>query len=448
MDKMTAAGVNDTAIRIFADYHRQLADGSTGLIGEETIDPIGEVERLDSLVERPEDSEAFARTVMVRLNGGLGTSMGLSKAKTLLPVRDGLTFLDIIARQILAARRRYGVRLPLVLLHSFNTREDSLAALARYPDLPVPGLPLDMVQSQEPKLRADDLMPVDWPANPSLEWCPPGHGDIYPTMLDSGILDQLIDAGFRYANVSNSDNLGAAPSAPLAGWFARSGAQFAAEITPRTPMDVKGGHVARRKADGRLILRETAQTAPADMTYFTDPAVHPYASTNNLWFDLLALRDVLTARHGVLGLPLIRNAKTVDPKDPSSTAVVQVESAMGAAIEVFERATAIVVPRSRFLPVKTTNELTLLRSDVYDWGDDDVPRATVSPLPVVTLAEPYKKIENFEARLPYPLSLRAAESLTVAGDWRFGRGVSVRGSVTLGPEGGSVADATILEGEA
>jgi UTP--glucose-1-phosphate uridylyltransferase len=332
----------------------------------------------------------------------------------------------------------------LLFLHSFNTQDDCLAALSAYPDLPVGGLPLDMVQSQEPKLRADDLTPVSWPADPNLEWCPPGHGDIYPTLLDSGILDKLLAAGFRYANVSNSDNLGASPSAALAGWFARTGAPFAAEITPRTPMDVKGGHLARRRSDGQLILRESAQTTADDMRYFTDATIHPYASTNNLWFDLQVLRDVLAERGGVLGLPIIRNDKTVDPKDPASPAVIQIESAMGAAIEVFEGATAIVVPRSRFLPVKTTNELVLLRSDVYEWGTDNIPRATVDTLPVVSLSSAYKTIGGLETRMPSPLHLRDATALTVTGDWTFGTDISVIGDATLGAEGGHVTDGATL----
>ncbi len=447
-EKMHAAGVTDTAVAIFADYYAQLVTGTTGLVSEESIMPIDEVARYEDRTPTREDVEAFGRTVMIRLNGGLGTSMGLSAAKSLLPVRNGLTFLDLIARQVLAARARYGVRLPLLFLHSFNTRDDCLAALRAYPELQVEGLPLDMVQSQEPKLRADDLTPVEWPADPKLEWCPPGHGDIYPTLLDSGVLDALLHAGFRYANVSNSDNLGASPSPVLAGWFARSGAPFAAEITPRTPMDVKGGHLARRRSDGRLILRESAQTTAQDMRYFTDPEIHPYASTNNLWFDLQVLRDVLSQRGGVLGLPIIRNVKTVDPKDPSSPAVVQIESAMGAAIEVFEGASAIVVPRSRFLPVKTTNELVLLRSDVYQWGDDEVPCATVDTLPVVSLSSSYKTISGLESRMPAPLLLHEARSLTVEGDWTFGAQVRIVGDATLDARGGTVRDGTTLEGPA
>jgi len=442
---MRAANVNTVAISIFEHYWDQLASGATGLIPEETITPLTSPDVLSDSPETEEDRDALAATAIIKLNGGLGTSMGLNKAKTLLPVKDGLTFLDIIVRQIQWARRTYSVKLPLLFLHSFNTQADVLAALAAYPDLEVDGLGLDMMQSEEPKLYQSDLNPVTWPANLKLEWCPPGHGDLYPTMLDSGILDLLIDKGYRYASVSNSDNLGAAPSARLAGWFARTGAPFATEITLRTPMDVKGGHVAIRKSDGRLILRETAQTPPDEMKYFTDPDIHPYAHCNNLWFDLEALRAKLDETGGVLGLPLIRNAKTVDPLDPSSPAVYQIESAMGAAIECFEGARAIAVPRSRFLPVKTTNELTLLRSDVFTMGEDFIPRATVSPLPVVSLCRQFATITGLEVRMPYPLSLTRAHTLTVTGDWKFGEDVRIVGDVTLGPEGGSVPDGAVID---
>lgn len=373
--------------------------------------------------------------------------MGMERAKSLLPVRGGKSFLDITAEQVLAARRRHGVRLPLVFMNSFSTREDTLAALAAYPELQVDGLPLDFVQSKEPKLRADDLTPVEWPADPDLEWCPPGHGDLYPSLLSSGILDQLIGAGFRQASVSNSDNLGAGPSAEIAAWFAESGAPYAAELCERTPMDLKGGHLARRRSDGRLVLRDTAQTSPDEMHLFTDESIHPYFNTNNLWFNLEALRDRLRSTGGVMGLPLIRNEKTVDPRDPSSTPVIQIESAMGAAIEVFEGATALAVPRGRFLPVKTTNELLLVRSDAYDLDDDARLRLVADPSPLVTLSGSYKKINDFDERFPHGApSLREARVLEVKGDWTFGRDVRVVGEVRLSDDGApsQVPDGTVL----
>ena len=431
--RMSDAGVAQRAIDVFSSFYAQLEGGATGMIPEADVDPLVDIDHAGAISLTDEECRAAAAvTAVIKLNGGLGTSMGLDRAKTLLPVRPDLTFLDVIAGQVLALRRELGVEMPLLFMNSFRTRDDTLAALAKYDDLAVAGLPIDFLQNREPKLRADDLTPVDWPSDPTLEWCPPGHGDLYTALEVSGILDDLIAAGYRYATVSNADNLGAAPDPAMMGWFAASGAPYAAEVCRRTPADVKGGHIVVRKADGRLVLRETAQTPDEDAAAAADPERHRYFHTNNLWFDLRVMKRTLEERDGVLGLPLIRNAKTVDPADPTSPKVIQIESAMGAAVEVFDGATAIEVDRSRFLPVKTTNDLLLLRSDVYGVGEDFRVRSQVSRTPLVDLDRRFfTTIADFDARLPTPPSLAGASSLTVEGDWRFGRDVVVRGDVTL-----------------
>jgi UTP--glucose-1-phosphate uridylyltransferase len=448
-EAMLAGGVHPRAVSVFEHNYRELESGATGMIAEADIEPLVDVARLTDLdVDPAAAREALARTVVIKLNGGLGTSMGMDRAKSLLPVRGDRTFLDLIVEQVRSVRAAHQVPLPLVLMNSFRTQDDSLAALEAHPDVRVGDLPLDFVQNREPKLRSDDLTPVQWPADPSLEWCPPGHGDLYTALEVSGLLERLLAAGYRYASVSNSDNLGAAPEPSIVGWFAGSGAPYAAEVCARTPADLKGGHLAVRRSDGRLILRETAQTSEEDLKAFTDGDRHPFFHTNNLWFDLQALQAALTAREGVLGLPLIRNVKTVDPSDPSSPEVVQLETAMGAAIEVFEGATAIEVPRSRFLPVKATNDLLLVRSDVYDLGDDARLQRAVDTVPTVDLDQAhYKTIAAFDARFPAgPPSLREARSLTVRGDWTFGADVRVRGDVRLDDTGrpGRVDDGTVL----
>lgn len=435
-DKMTGAGVSAPAIEVFSHAFDLLSSGETGLIPEDSIEPLVDPPMLaDIQISDQTAKSAIEQCVIIKLNGGLGTSMGLEKAKSLLEVRDGKNFLDLLVAQVTAARKEHGARLPLLFMNSFRTDGDTIEYLKRYPQLPVGDLPLSFVQNQEPKLRADDLMPVSWSADPSLEWCPPGHGDLYPALEGSGVLDQLLQAGFRYACVSNGDNLGAAPNAQLAGWFAESGAPYAAEVCRRTINDKKGGHLAIRKRDRQLILRDSAQTAPEDMDYFTDEHRHPYFHTNNLWFDLVQLRDTLTERNSVLGLPLIRNEKTVDPADPSSTAVIQIESAMGAAIEVFPGATAICVGRDRFLPVKTTNELLLLRSDVYELGDDGRLQAKVERTPEVSLDSHYKLVQDFQELIPSAPSLRQATRFAVHGRWSFAPDVTVVGDVELADAG-------------
>ncbi|MFL6064415.1 MAG: UTP--glucose-1-phosphate uridylyltransferase [Friedmanniella sp.] len=450
-EKMVAAGVNPQAIDVFSHYYRQVEEGVTGFIAEDSIEPLEHPDLLGDVTVSEEDARsALGATVMIKLNGGLGTSMGMDRAKSLLPVRGGDSFLDLIVNQVRSARQTYGAKLPLLFMNSFRTQADTLRALSGYSDLEVDGLGLDFLQSQEPRLRADDLTPVEWPADPSLEWCPPGHGDLYPALQSSGILDRLLALGYRYASVSNSDNLGAAPDATIAGWFAASGAPYAAEICRRTAADRKGGHLAIRKSDHRLILRDTAQTAKDEMHFFTDEHRHPFFHTNNLWFNLEVLSRTLKERNGVLGLPLIKNEKTVDPADPSTPAVIQMECAMGAAVEVFEGATAIGVGRERFLPVKTTNDLLLLRSDVYDLAPDGRLLKVTDPAPLVDLDSTYyKTIAAFEQRFPAgPPSLMQARSLTIEGDWTFGRDVTVAGVVRLADEGQPqvVTGGTVLRG--
>jgi len=430
--KMSDGAVHPIAVDVFTRFYGLLESGATGVIPESDVDPLTEVPHATDLDVDDEDARAaLAVTAVIKLNGGLGTSMGMDRAKSLLRVRGDRTFLDVIAGQVLAARARTGARLPLVLMNSFRTQDDTLQALADYPDLAVDGLPLDFVQNREPKLLLDDLTPVEWPADPDLEWCPPGHGDLYTALQASGVLRALLDAGFRYATVSNSDNLGAAPDARIAGWFAASGAPFAAEVARRTPADRKGGHLVVRRSDGRLVLRESAQTLPEDADAAGDIETHRYFNTNNLWLDLEALAAELDRTGGVLDLPLIRNEKTVDPSDKTSPKVVQIESAMGAAIEVFDGAVVLEVDRSRFLPVKTTNDLLVLRSDVYELGDDFRLSARVEA-PFVDLdPASFALIGSFDARVPHTPSLADATALRVRGDWTFGRDVVVVGDAAL-----------------
>jgi UTP--glucose-1-phosphate uridylyltransferase len=440
---MTAAGVHPVAIEVFTRYYRLLERGETGMVPESGIEPHGMESLADLDVPGHVAAAAIADTVVVKLNGGLGTSMGLDRAKSLLPARDGLTFLDIIARQVLAVRNRYSVRLPVLFMNSFRTRADTLAALGGYAGLAV-DLPLDFLQNKEPKLRADDLTPVVWEKDPGLEWCPPGHGDVYTALRGTGLLDAMIDAGYRQVFVSNSDNLGAVPDPRVAGWFARSGAPIAVEAVRRTPSDRKGGHFAVRRSDGRLILRETAQTLREDLAAMADLERHRFASTNNLWFNLAAMKAELDRRDGILGLPLIKNVKTVDASDPTSPEVIQIEAAMGSAVEVFDNAMTVEVGRDRFVPVKTTNDLLVVRSDCYRLGDDAVLHQVPDATAFVDLGPAYKHIGPFEQRFAHGVpSLAEASSMVVKGDRTFGADVRVVGDATVEGDG-DIASGTVL----
>ncbi len=450
--KMRAEGLPDLAIRTFLHYLELLAKGDTGTLSRAEIDPVERIDEAEGLQAAEAGREALPHTVVIKLNGGLGTSMGMTQAKSLLPLKDGLTFLDVIARQIQWLRETTGHAVPLLLMNSFRTRDDSLARLSRYGSLSGELAP-DFVQHKVPRIRVDDGTPVAWPAEPSHEWCPPGHGDLYTALLTSGLLDEMLEAGLRFAFVSNADNLGAVLDLDLLGWFASSGAPFAMEAKERTAADRKGGHLAVRK-DGGLTLREIAQCPESEKAEFEDIGLYRYFNTNNLWLDLEALRAAMQQRDGILGLPMIRNEKSVDPADADSPRVYQLETAMGAAISAFPGARAIRVPAHRFAPVKTTGDLLSVRSDAYELADDFriVPAAGASPEHTRIDLDPafYKRVDQLDARFAKGApSLRGCRRLEVVGDVHFGADVEIRGEVRVeAPEGGTlrIDDGALLEG--
>jgi UTP--glucose-1-phosphate uridylyltransferase len=444
---MRREGLPEIAVDTFEHYEALLREGDTGKLPESELEPLTDPPSADELPEA--DESVLERAVVLKLNGGLGTSMGMTKAKSLLEVKEGHTFLDVIARQVLHLRERHGAAIPLLLMNSFATRDDSLAALERYPELKLDGLPLDFVQGKVPKLLADGFEPVDWEADPSMEWAPPGHGDVFTSLATSGTLDTLLERGYEYLFLSNSDNLGSVLEPRILSWFAREELPFLSEVVDRTEADRKGGHLARRREDGRLVLRETAQVPEDDRDAFEDIERHSFFNANNIWVNLGALKSALEERDGVLGLPMIVNEKTVDPTDSSSPAVVQLETAMGAAIGVFEGAAAVHVPRSRFAPVKTTSHLLVVRSDAYELADDWTVQLAQGreAAPIVELSDEFKLLADFESRFPAgPPSLIEAERLEVDGDVRFGANVTVRGRVHVtGPA--EIPDDAVLESE-
>jgi len=430
VERMKAEDLPDIVIRNFEHYYNQLAAGKKGLIAEDDIRPVESLPNAGDLTDdlAEQGRKQFPRTVMLKLNGGLGTGMGLAKAKSLLTVKEGYTFLDIIARQAVTSG------IPLVLMNSYSTRDDSLAALDKYVDLKG-DIPLDFPQHKVPKIVQSDLSPARHESDPDLAWCPPGHGDIYPALVTSSMLDKLLSQGFKYAFVSNSDNLGAVLDEKILGYFAREELPFMMEVADRTEADKKGGHLAQMP-DGQLLLRESAQCPDQDEATFQDIDRHRYFNTNNLWINLPALKKNLDERDGVLGLAMICNSKTVDPRDKNSTPVYQLETAMGSAIAVFPGAGALRIDKTRFAPIKKTSDLLDVISDNYVLTDDfrviANPERTL-PRAYIDLDSAYFKfVDDLEARIPHgPPSLLECERLVIRGDYCFGKNVVLKGKVEL-----------------
>lgn len=410
---MRSNQVPDLAIRIFRSHYQHLLQGQDGYIRESEIQPVETIPHLETLPEglAKEGTDALSQTVMLRLNGGLGTNMGLEGPKSLLRVRDQWTFLDFI----LAQTQSHGI--PLLLMNSFATAEETARALAarRAAD---PERVITFLQHRVPKIRVADYAAAQSDTNPALTWCPPGHGDLYASLVTTGTLPELLRRNYRFMFVSNADNLGAVLDLRLLGYLASHEIPFLMEVADRTTVDRKGGHLARRR-DGTLLLRETAQCHPDEGEAFQDVSRHRYFNTNNLWIDLHVLDRALAECNGAFPLPLIVNRKTLDPCDSSSPEVFQLETAMGAAISLLPRAEAVCVPRSRFAPVKTASDLVAVRSDAYEVHEQSalrlIPERAGNP-PVLKLDKAfYQRIGDVEERIPNCPSLRRCRSLTITG---------------------------------
>lgn len=447
---MEREGLPEILIRTFEFHYCQLIMGGAGLIPENTIVPIDSLPEVvglpDTLMET--GNKALKKTVMIKLNGGLGTSMGLDKPKSLLKCRQNRSFIDIIANQAIMSS------VPLVLMNSFATRDETLSELMKYKELKK-NIPLDFLQHKVPKVSQSDFMPVVWPQNRELEWCPPGHGDIYTAMITSGILDLLLKEGYMYAFISNADNLGAVIDKTILGYFVKNKLTYLMEAASRTEEDKKGGHLALLN-DNHPILREFAQCPSEDMVCFQDIKRHKYFNTNNIWINLQYLKELMESKNNILDLPLICNAKTVDPSDTSSIPVYQLETAMGAAISVFENAKAIRVPRSRFFPVKTTNDLLAINSDLYMLTDDfcmkiSNERKVYEPLIVELDERYYRFISQLEMRFPHGSpSMVECTRFKVKGDVMFGKNIRLIGSVKVSNKTDRqilIQDNSVLEGE-
>ncbi|HPR17474.1 MAG TPA: UTP--glucose-1-phosphate uridylyltransferase [Candidatus Cloacimonadota bacterium] len=428
---MQNAGLNDLTIQSFSDYYYKILDGVSGKLSENEIEPPAE----DNIVTyenlHSEPGTPLDKLVVIKLNGGLGTSMGLKKAKTLLKVKGEWNFLDIIVRQILELRDASETDIPLIFMHSFNTRQDSLEYLSRYSGLALPNLPLDFMQNKFPKIRQEDLAPLH-NENDDLNWNPPGHGEIYSVLSSSGVLDTLLENGYEYAFLSNSDNLGAVVDKKILGYFAERKIPFLMEVCRRSHVDKKGGHLAQTHS-GQLILRESAQCPESEIEAFQNVEKYGYFNTNNLWVNLKALKQKLFETNNLMPLQMILNGKEVN-----GTNVYQVESAMGAAISVFKGSKAVLVSRDRFAPVKKTTDLLGIWSDAYKLTDDYrlILNGRSKP-PKIGLDDRYYKTidqlrEHFEYGIP---SLRRCNSLEIKANVYFGKGVQIIGNVKICQDG-------------
>ncbi|KAI3699258.1 hypothetical protein L2E82_43440 [Cichorium intybus] len=391
----------------------------------------------DTLSAVPEDvaqtKSLLDKLVVLKLNGGLGTTMGCTGPKSVIEVRNGLTFLDLIVIQIESLNKKYGCSVPLLLMNSFNTHDDTQKIVEKYSGSKIEIHTFN--QSQYPRLVTEDFLPLPSKGVAGKDgWYPPGHGDVFPSLMNSGKLDALLSQGKEYVFVANSDNLGAVVDLKILNHLVQNKNEYCMEVTPKTLADVKGGTLI--SYDGKVQLLEIAQVPDEHVNEFKSIEKFKIFNTNNLWVNLNAIKRLVQA--DALKMEIIPNPKEVD-----GIKVLQLETAAGAAIKFFDNAIGINVPRSRFLPVKASSDLLLVQSDLYTETDGYVIRnpARKDPAnPSIELGPEFKKVGDFLKRFKSIPSIIELDSLKVSGDVWFGSSVVLKGKVVIAAKSGDKLD--------
>jgi UTP--glucose-1-phosphate uridylyltransferase len=426
--KMEKEGVAISVINLFLKYYEKLIDGERGIIPELDLESVsyGSLPRFENIEQKKVDNSVLKKSAIIKLNGGLGTSMGLSSPKSFIKVKDGKRFIDIAADQVRSLKKESGVEIPFILMNSGVTCELSDKFLDENSDLKVDGIPSSFIHNSHPKVEKDSLKPLTLHGGLE-EWNPAGHGDIYISLFESGVLDSLLNRGVEYAFISNIDNLGATFDTSLLSHFAESGSPFMMEVVRRREMDKKGGHLARK--EGLLTLRERAQADESDIAEFENIEKYSYFNSNSIWINLKKLKT-LFEKGDAPELPFIANSKIVEGVD-----IFQIETAMGSAISLFDGATAIEISQTRFRPVKKCDDLLLLWSDRFELNSKseivEVDGATDN-INVELDVKYFGSFSEFEKRVgEHVPSLKKCSSLKIEGDVSFGSSCVVKNRVVI-----------------
>ena len=350
------------------------------------------------------DSPQLPSIATVKLNGGLGSSMGCHGPKSLIQIApDGTTFLD----KIINSHCNSPLSNALILLNSFNTESQTKAHIrANFPSLDW----INVCQQAFKKIDADSLQPLQEVTTDAFN--PPGHGSVYFDLYYSGILHQLQASHIDYLFISNADNLAATVDPTIVQYLAVSKPSFLMELTPKTDADKKGGTVV--DVNNRLTLWEIAQVTESQQALFES---QPYFNTNNIWVSVTALINAIESRQ--FKLDIIKNKKVRDAQP-----VIQMEYAMGSAIQSFSDAQVLVVPRTRFFPVKRTSDLLLLLSDCCSWSDSGQLDWDPNQLPLITLSSPLNDVSHFFKYFQRIPSIKHLESLQLSGPILFDSNVN------------------------
>ncbi|KYQ93226.1 UDP-glucose pyrophosphorylase [Tieghemostelium lacteum] len=374
-----------------------------------------------SPIDSSNAARLLSKLVVIKLNGGLGTRMGCKGAKSSIELAPGISFLDMTVAHIEQMNQDYDVDIPLVIMNSFKTDSETTKTIEKYKTHRV--TIKTFCQSKFPKMYKDTLNLVPKPNTPlnAKEWYPPGSGDVFRSLQRSGLFDELLAAGKEYIFISNIENLGAIVDVQLLNHIHLQKIEFGIEVTNRISTDSTGGILMSYR--DKLHLLELSQVKADKLKIFKD---FKYWNTNNIWVNMKSTQALLKADK--LSLDWIVAYPT-----ENHTQLVQLETPAGMGIQCFENSCAIFVPRDRYRPIKSTSQLLLAQSNLFqfDHGQVKLSSKRDGDVPLVKLGEEFQSISDYEKRFKSIPDIIELDHLTVSGDVYFGSKVTLKGTVII-----------------
>lgn len=410
--------------QFYKTYSRFIEESGSTINWKKVKQPEGKIVKYEDLEESADPKDLLSKLAVLKLNGGLGTTMGCHGSKSAIQVKKGQNFLDMSIKQVQDLNKQHGVKVPFILMNSFNTDKETIALTKQYKDI------IMFNQPKHPRIDSKTHMIIEG----DERYYPAGHGEMLIAIVKTGVLDELIEKGKEYVFVSNVDNLAATVDLKILEYLQKNNIDFGMEVTEKTKADVKGGTLINY--DGKLKLLEIAQVPEEYKKEFKSIDKFKIFNTNSVWINLRALKIAIEKG---MDLDIIRNEKRVEGKS-----VIQLETAVGAAVKFFERNCGILVPRSRFVPVKSCSDLFLLRSSLYEDKNGVIsmtPKRNIPSLPSVRLiGSNFSDIKGYEECVQSEPDIVDMESLVLAGNVVIQKNVTLKGEVIICATDGSQYD--------
>ena len=252
--KMSKLGYDERIIGLFLRYYEKLSSGDRGIIRESEILPV-EYGSVEKFCDIPKVADTQNKTAVIKLNGGLGTSMGMDFPKSFVEVREGKRFIDLAAENS-------SERTPLIFMNSAATREMTDKFITENPQIKHGNIAPAFLQHSFPKILKDTLGLAEFPQNSACEFNPAGHGDVYMALYLSGILGELLKENFDFAFISNIDNTGAVFDRSIADYMAKNGISFLMEVAVGAKWTKKAG-ILQKQGTGAIFCVKKRRFARA-----------------------------------------------------------------------------------------------------------------------------------------------------------------------------------------